>query len=166
MIEEEKNKEKKEEPKEDANKKETPREEKKDEKKKDNEMKKETPKEDKRERPTDEKRQEKKKEYIKTKKTGKETSIIKKVDINPWKYLKFVHMTEKSINLVESENKLVFMVDRYSTKKEVKDAFEKAFDVKVDNVTMLIDQKGRKKAFIKLSKDYPASDIAMRLGVI
>ena len=58
------------------------------------------------------------------------------------------------------------MVERRATKKDIKNAFEKTFDVKVDDVNIMIDQKGRKKAFIKLSKDYPASDIAMRLGVI
>ena len=75
-------------------------------------------------------------------------------------------MTEKSIGLVEKENKLIFMVERRATKKDIKNAFEKTYDVKVDDVNIMIDQKGRKKAFIKLSKDYPASDIAMRLGVI
>ena len=95
----------------------------------------------------------------------KKTNVKKKFS-DPWKYLKFVHMTEKSIGLVEKENKLIFMVERRATKKDIKNAFEKTFDVKVDDVNIMIDQKGRKKAFIKLSKDYPASDIAMRLGVI
>ncbi len=80
--------------------------------------------------------------------------------------LKFVHMTEKSISFVEKENKVVFIVDRKTTKREIKEEVEKKFNVKVDSVRTIIDQKERKKAIVKLNKKYPAIDIATRLGMI
>jgi ribosomal protein uL23 len=89
-----------------------------------------------------------------------------KADPKVWKTLSFAHMTEKSINLIEKENKLAFIVNLKSNKKQVKDAFQKAFDVKIDKVNILIDQKGRKKAFVKLNKDYAAADVAMKLGIM
>ena len=39
--------------------------------------------------------------------------------------------TEKAIRLMESENKLLFIVDRKATKKDVKEAVEKMFKAKL-----------------------------------
>ena len=86
--------------------------------------------------------------------------------MDPYKVLKYPHMTEKSITLVERENKLVFIVDIKSDKPEIKQAFEEAFNVKVENIKTLITRTGRKKAFIKLKPEYHAADIAVKLGII
>jgi large subunit ribosomal protein L23 len=83
-----------------------------------------------------------------------------------WKILKYPHLTEKSIALVEQENKIVFVVDRKSTKKQIKEAFEKAFEVKVEKVNVLITMSGEKKAFIKLKPEFKAGDVAVKLGII
>ena len=73
--------------------------------------------------------------------------------------------TEKSVKLMESDNKITFIVDFKSTKKEIKEAMEKNFKVKVEKVNTLI-QKGKKKAYIKLPIDTPAIDIATKLGIM
>jgi len=86
--------------------------------------------------------------------------------VDPWSILIHPLLTEKAIGKIETENKLVFIVNRKSNKKQIKWATEKTFNVKVDNVKTLIDRKGRKKAWIKLSKEYSASDIATRLGML
>jgi large subunit ribosomal protein L23 len=86
--------------------------------------------------------------------------------VDPWDILMHPLLTEKAIGKIEKENKLVFIVDRDSSKKQIGWAMEKAFDVKVDKVTTMIDRKGRKKAWIKLSKEFSAADIATRLGML
>ena len=86
--------------------------------------------------------------------------------VDPWSILLHPLLTEKAIGKIEAENKLIFIVNRKSNKNQIKWAMEKAFDVKVDNVCTLIDRKGRKKAWVKLSKEYSASDIATRLGML
>lgn len=86
--------------------------------------------------------------------------------MDPWTVLKFPHLSEKSIGLVESDNKLVFMVADKATKTQVKWAVEKAFAVKVEQVRVLIDRKGRKKAFVRLSKDNSALEIATKMGML
>lgn len=86
--------------------------------------------------------------------------------MDPWTVLLYPLLTEKSIGKIESENKLVFIVKRKSNKKKIKWATEKAFGVKVVDVKTLIDRKGRKKAWIQLAKEYPAADIATRLGML
>ena len=86
--------------------------------------------------------------------------------VDPWTILLYPLLTEKAIGKIETENKLVFIVDRKSSKKQIQWATEKAFNVKVVNVKTLIDNKGRKKAWVKLSKEYPATEIATRLGML
>jgi len=80
--------------------------------------------------------------------------------------LKYVLMTEKSIRMIEADNKMIFVVDRKSSKKDVKAAFEKAFNSPVAMVRIHNDQKGRKRAFIKLKTAGAAGEIAIRLGII
>jgi large subunit ribosomal protein L23 len=86
--------------------------------------------------------------------------------MDPFKILKYPHLTEKSISLIEKENKIVFIVDRRANKKQIKEAFEKLFEVKVDRVNTLITRNGEKKAFIKINPKFKASDIAAKLGLV
>lgn len=67
---------------------------------------------------------------------------------------------------MESENKLVFFVDKKATKKEVKDTLEKEFKVKIDEVNTVITHKGKKKAYVRLSPETPAIDLATQLGLM
>ena len=90
----------------------------------------------------------------------------KMLTVDPWTILDYPLLTEKSIGRIETENKLVFIVKKKSNKRQIKWAAEKAFNVKVTDVKTLIDRKGRKKAWIQLAKEYPAADIATRLGML
>lgn len=74
--------------------------------------------------------------------------------------------TEKSIKLMESENKLIFVVEKTSTKPEIKKAIEEEFDVKVTDVKTCMDTKGRKKAYVRFAMETPAIDIATKLGLM
>ena len=85
---------------------------------------------------------------------------------DPWKILMHPLLTEKVIGKIEKENKLVFIVRRNSTKKQIRWAIETALDVEVEKLQTMIDPKGRKKAFIRLKPKYSASDIATRFGML
>ncbi|MBN2330474.1 MAG: 50S ribosomal protein L23 [Candidatus Aenigmarchaeota archaeon] len=85
---------------------------------------------------------------------------------DPWKVLRFPHLAEKSMNMVEFENKLTFIVKREATKTQIKEAVENLFDVKVLSVQTEFTPKGVKKAYAKLSPDHSASEIASRLGMV
>ncbi len=74
--------------------------------------------------------------------------------------------TEKTMRMIEFENTLVFVVDRTDDKKKIKEEVEKMFNVKVDSVRTLIDRKGKKRAFVKLAKEYRAADVAAKLGLM
>lgn len=80
--------------------------------------------------------------------------------------LQYPILSEKTIRILEKENKVVFIVHRNANKTQIKQAFEKLFNVKVEKVNTLILPDGRKKAYIKLKKDYKASDILSKLGLL
>ncbi len=80
--------------------------------------------------------------------------------------IRYPLLSEKAVQMIEKENKMVFIVDKRATKPEIKKAVEETFGVKVDRVNTLIDRKGRKKAIVKLSKETPASELATRLNII
>lgn len=84
----------------------------------------------------------------------------------PMDVLEYPHLTEKSVSMVEEENKLVFIVQNDADKNQIKWAVEEEFDVDVIKVNTINDMKGRKKALVKLSEDDNAVDIATRLGML
>ena len=94
----------------------------------------------------------------------KELQPVQKID--PFAIIKFVVMTERAIQIIEKQNKLVFVVDRSAKKNDIKKAAESAFSTNVSNVQTMIDQLGRKKAFVKFTKEGEAGEIAIRLGII
>lgn len=83
-----------------------------------------------------------------------------------WDIIRFPHLSEKSIANIETQNKLVFIVNRKASKKDVKDAVEKIFQVKVVKVNLMSTTKGEKKAFVRLDEKNSAGDIATRLGMM
>jgi large subunit ribosomal protein L23 len=82
------------------------------------------------------------------------------------KVIKYPMMTERSVNMIENENKLVFIVDRRANKDDIKAAVKELYEVDATTVNTLITRKGDKKAFVKLSDEYDASDVAIRLGIL
>jgi len=86
--------------------------------------------------------------------------------MDPYKIIKYPLATEKAVRIMESENKLVFVVANKATKKEIKDAVEDAFKVKVIKVNTLNTINGKKKAYVKLDIDSPAIDVATELGLM
>lgn len=102
----------------------------------------------------------------KEKKNKKATKTsFAKVD-DPFKVIKYVLMTEKAIQGIELQNKLVFIVDVKATKPAIKKSIEAAFQSAVVDVRVINDQKQRKKAVVKFRDEGAAADIAMRLGML
>ncbi len=81
------------------------------------------------------------------------------------KVIKYPLTTEKTVRLMESKNKIVFIVNNKSNKKDVKNSFEKLFNAKVEKVN-IHNQKGKKIAIISLHPDFDAMDIATQLGML
>jgi large subunit ribosomal protein L23 len=82
------------------------------------------------------------------------------------KTILFPILTEKSFDLLETENKVVFAVSPKATKLEIRDAVEKAYNVKVDSVNVINDFRREKKAIVKLKPDFEAGKIISDLGLM
>jgi len=82
------------------------------------------------------------------------------------------YVTEKTMNLMSGTpsqdskdgNRIEFIVRRTATKPQIRRAFEKQFDVKVEKVYTFTRKDG-KHAIIKLKPEYSAEEIGMRIGV-
>ncbi|MEM2841848.1 MAG: 50S ribosomal protein L23 [Thermoproteota archaeon] len=75
-------------------------------------------------------------------------------------------VTEKTVKMIERENKLVFAIAPNASSGEVAREFERTFEVKVERVNVLRRPDGVKVAFIKLAEGYSASDISVKLRIL
>ncbi len=87
-------------------------------------------------------------------------------NFDPYTIIKHPLSTEKSIRMVEFDNKLVFVVTAKATKADVKKAVETLFKVRVLKVNIQNSFTGQKKAYVKIGKEHLASDIGADLGMI
>ena len=81
------------------------------------------------------------------------------------KLLRRPYVTERTFEQIEKENKLCFIVDDRVTKTQIANAVEALYEVKVDAVNTSRTIKG-KKAFVRLSPDNRAADLATKLGLV
>ncbi len=86
--------------------------------------------------------------------------------MDPYKIILYPVMTEVTSRILETENKLVFVVNNRATKRDIRRAVEELYDVEVQKVNVANTPKGEKKAFVTLHPDYKAVDVAIKLGVI
>jgi large subunit ribosomal protein L23 len=73
--------------------------------------------------------------------------------------------TEKAIMLIESQNVLTFETERKMSKPEMKKEIEDLFEVKVKNIRAM-NRGNRKIIYAKLKKEFPAIDVATKLGLM
>jgi large subunit ribosomal protein L23 len=74
-------------------------------------------------------------------------------------------VTEKAVMLIESQNILTFQTEKEKTKPEIKMELENLFKVKIEKLRTKI-QGNKKYVYAKLKKEFPAIDIATKLGLM
>ncbi|HDN96224.1 MAG: 50S ribosomal protein L23 [Thermoplasmata archaeon] len=84
--------------------------------------------------------------------------------MDPYDIILHPYVTEKTMRMIEENNALQFVVRMDANKKMIKEAVEKIFNVKVEKVNTRITKKG-KIAVVKLTPEYKAEDIGMRIGI-
>ncbi|MBI4014517.1 MAG: 50S ribosomal protein L23 [Candidatus Aenigmarchaeota archaeon] len=84
----------------------------------------------------------------------------------PFTSIKFVLMTEKSVQGIEAQNRMVFIVDRKATKGSIAKEITATFNTPVKSVRTMFDQEGRKRAFVAFKNAGAAGEVAIKLGVI
>lgn len=93
-------------------------------------------------------------------------SIPKRPRLDQYSVLRYPLTTEAAMSKIETNNTLVFIVDIHANKHQIKDAVKKMYDVKAIKVNTLIRPDGKKKAFVRLSPDHEAVDVANKIRII
>jgi large subunit ribosomal protein L23 len=84
--------------------------------------------------------------------------------MDPYEIIYHPYVTEKTMNLMEKNNALEFIVKRNANKETIKKAIEKLFEVKVRKINTRITEEG-KHAIVTFMPDFKAEDIGMRIGI-
>ncbi|KAH3760549.1 60S ribosomal protein L23a [Pelomyxa schiedti] len=74
--------------------------------------------------------------------------------------------TESAMKKIEDNNTLVFITDIKANKPQIKRAVEKLYDIRCMKVNTLITPDGRKKAYVRLTHEFDALDVANKIGII
>ena len=74
-------------------------------------------------------------------------------------------VTEKAVMMIETDNVLTFVTSKKETKNQIKTEIEQMFKVRVEKVRSLI-RNNKKYFYIKLKKEFPAIDVATKLGLM
>ena len=61
---------------------------------------------------------------------------------------------------IEEHNTLVFLVDVRANKRQIKEAVKKLYGIQAAKVNTLIRPDGKKKAYVRLTADQEALDVA------
>ena len=93
-------------------------------------------------------------------------SVARKTQLNQYSIIKAPLATESAMQQIEANNCLVFIVDTRANKNQIKQVMRKMYAVEVSRVNTLIRPDGSKKAFVKLTAEFDALDVANRIGVI
>lgn len=80
--------------------------------------------------------------------------------------LEYPLATEKAIGMIERNNQITYIVAHDATKTELKKEFERMFNVRVASVNITNTMANKKKAAIKLRKEFKASDVAIKLKLV
>jgi large subunit ribosomal protein L23 len=84
--------------------------------------------------------------------------------MDPYEIIFHPYVTEKTMNFMERNNALEFVVKRSADKKTIQKAIEQLFEVKVKDVNTRITKRG-KHAIVKFMPEFKAEDIGMRIGI-
>ncbi|KAI6243935.1 50S ribosomal protein L23 [Aphelenchoides fujianensis] len=74
--------------------------------------------------------------------------------------------TESAMFKIENNNTLVFVTDVAANKRQIKAAVHKLYNIDVQKVNTLITPHHTKKAFVRLTSDFDALDVANKIGII
>merc|ERR1740129_345257 len=93
-------------------------------------------------------------------------SVFQLNKMDKYRILKCPVTTESAMKKIEEINTLVFVCDVRASKTQIKEAVQSLYEVKCARVNTLIRPDGSKRAYVHLTADYDALDVANRIGVI
>jgi len=92
-------------------------------------------------------------------------SVPSQKGLDKFSIIKHPLTTETAVKKIEDHKTLVFITDLRANKHQIRDAVQRLYDVKVVNVNTLIRPDGQKKAYVRLSAEQDALEIASKIGI-
>lgn len=74
--------------------------------------------------------------------------------------------TESALNQIEDHNTLTFLVHTRANKRQIAAAVKSLYEVDIVKVNTLIRPDGQKKAYVRLTSDHEAFEVASTIGII
>jgi len=93
-------------------------------------------------------------------------SAKRRTKMDKYRILKFPLTTETAMKKIEDNNTLVFIVDVKANKRQIKEAVQQMYEIQCQKINTLIRPDGQKKAYVRLTPDFDALDVANRVGII
>jgi len=93
-------------------------------------------------------------------------SAKRRTKMDKYRILKFPLTTESAMKKIEDNNTLVFIVDVKANKRQIKEAVSQMYEIQCQKINTLIRPDGQKKAYVRLTADFDALDVANRVGII
>jgi len=93
-------------------------------------------------------------------------SFPKKNPLHEYSIVQYPVTSESAMQQIENNSTLVFIVDRRAKKRQIKLSVEKLYQIKAAKVNTLIRPDGLKKAYVRLSPEYDALEVANKIGMI
>jgi len=84
--------------------------------------------------------------------------------MDPYDIIFHPYVTEKTMNFMEKNNAIEFVVRRNADKNQIKKSVENLFEVKVKEVKTRVTKRG-KHAIVTFMPEFKAEDIGMRIGI-
>mmetsp|Transcript_24408 Transcript_24408/g.39632 ORF Transcript_24408/g.39632 Transcript_24408/m.39632 type:complete len:87 (-) Transcript_24408:42-302(-) len=86
--------------------------------------------------------------------------------MDKYRVIKYPLTTESAMKKIEDDNTLVFIVDVLSNKRQIRAAVKDLYEIQAEKVNTLVRPDGQKKAYVKLTNDHDALDVANRIQII
>ncbi|XP_014252547.1 uncharacterized protein LOC106668373 [Cimex lectularius] len=93
-------------------------------------------------------------------------SVPRRNRMDAYNIIKSPLTTEAAMKKIEDNNTLVFLVHLRANKHHIRTAVKKLYDIDVAKVNTLVRPDGKKKAYVRLARDFDALDVANKIGII
>lgn len=93
-------------------------------------------------------------------------ALARKSKLDDHQVIKYPLTTESAMKMIEDHNTIVFIVDVRASKPKIRNSIAKMYEIKAEKINCLVRPDGQKKAYIRLTKEHDALDVASKIGII
>jgi len=93
-------------------------------------------------------------------------SLPRRNKLDKYAVLKYPLCTESAMKQIEDNNTITFIVDLKANKRQIAQAVKEMYDINIVRVNTLVRPDGLKKAYVRLSPDHEALEVANTIGII